>query len=74
MYYLHQQTLLYVKTCYFSDGAEHFQLFGIQGWDVFKIISMKNKNTQYEADCATLFSEILQAAADNYPRIPVTRK
>lgn len=34
-------TCAHVNTCYFSDSAEHFQLFGIQGWNVFKIISAK---------------------------------
>lgn len=43
-----------IQTCYFSDGAEHFQLFGIQGWDVFKVISVRNENTQYATDCMTL--------------------
>lgn len=28
------------KTCYFSHGAEHFQLFGFQGWNLFKIIAV----------------------------------
>lgn len=67
-------TCAHVNTCYFSDSAEHFQLFGIQGWNVFKIISVKIKKRQCDADSVKLFSGILGAAADNYPTIPVTRK
>lgn len=31
----------YTQTCYFPDSAEHFQLFGIKRWYVFKVISEK---------------------------------
>lgn len=33
----------FIQTCNFSDGAKYFQLFGIQRWDLFKIISDKKK-------------------------------
>lgn len=69
------------QTCNFSDCAKHFQLLGIQRWDIFKTISEKKptkKKTQYDpTDWLSWHRNICWDCwdcADNYPRIPVTRK
>lgn len=43
-----------VNTCYLTDSAEHLQLFGIQRWNIFKIISVGNKNARHETNCSIL--------------------
>lgn len=37
-----------VRTCYLPDSAEHLQLFGIQRWNLVKIISVGEKTKQNE--------------------------
>lgn len=72
MYLMHYRRLeRCVKTCYLPDGAEHLQLFGIQRWNIFELISAGNKKARHETN---RISEIHQATAGDYPRIPVTRK
>lgn len=56
MYLMHNRILEWcVKTCYLPDSAEYLEPFGIQRWNVFKIISVGNKNARRETHCSVLW-------------------
>lgn len=43
-----------VKTCYLPDSAEHLQLFGLQRWNIFKLVSAGNKKARHEPNRSVL--------------------